>query len=462
MDEKRYGIDLTEGRVSSVLLRFVWPFIAANLVNALNGVISMLVVGQFTGNEVISGVATGTQITFPVFSFIMGLGTGGTVLIGRCIGEKDEKAGARAVGSFAVVSAVLVVFLTLLVLFAREPMLRVLKTPQEALLSARRYVLFCTFGVPFNTAYGMICAVARGMGNSKAPSVAAGISCTVNIGLSLLLVGVFGLAEVGVGIATSAAQFAGFVYIGIWIYRKRLPFPFTMKDVRADLKSVKFLLIVGFPLVLQELLISVSFMVNTNRVNSLGVEASAAVGVVSRIFNLAAVIPTSFGSAISAITAQNIGAGKRERAVYALRWGVLFSVVANAILFLSCQTMPESITSLFARDSNIIIGAAHYLRSFSFETLEVAATFCMNAYISGCGKSSVSMWYILASAFLVRVPLSIYITGIQGLELNTRLFYLGFASPAATGLSMMAGLVFITLYNRKNVWPQARLKYTDT
>ena len=452
MESKRYGIDLTQGRVNSVLLRFVWPFIAANLVTALHGVISMLVVGQFTDSVTLSGVANGTQIMFPPVAFIMGLGTGGTVLIGRSIGQKDKEAGTRAVGSFACVSITLVVFLTLFVLLIREPLLSVLKTPAEALASARRYVLLCTIGVPFNAAYGMICAVARGMGNSKAPSVAAGISCAVNIALSLLLVGVFELAEAGVAIATSAAQFVSFTYMALWIYNKKLPFPFSLKDVKADAKSVKFLLTVGFPLILQELLISISFMVNTNRVNSLGVEASASVGVVSRLFNLAVVVPNSFGASISAMTAQNNGAGKRERAVMALRWGVLFSLIINLIFFLLCQFVPESITSLFAKDPLIISGSANYLRSFSFEMLTIAASFCLNAYLSGCGKSSVSMWYVLASAFLVRVPLSIYITGIAGLDLHTRLFYLGFASPTASLLSMLCGLTFITWYNKKNVW----------
>ena len=454
MDDNKYGIDLTQGKISTVLLRFVWPFIAANLVMALHGVISMLVVGQFTSREVISGVATGTQLMFPIFPFIVGIGTSGTVLIGRCVGEKDTEAGKRAIGSFVIISAVLTVLLTLFIVVCREPLIDLLKTPAEAVSSARKYVIFSSIGVPFNTAYGMICAVARGMGNSKAPSVAAGISCVVNIALSLLLVGVFGLAEVGVGIAASAAQFAGFVYIAIWIYKRKLPFPFTMKDVRADGSSVRFLLMIGFPLVLQELLISISFMINTNRVNILGVEASAAVGVVSRIFNVAGVIPNSFGSAISAITAQNIGAGKRERAASALRWGVLITASINAIIVLCCQIAPESITSFFAKDRDIITAAAHYLRSFSIDAFIVAFVFCMNSYLSGCGKSRVTMYHVLASAFLVRVPLSIYVTGITGLALNDRLLYLGFVSPLASVVSMVVGFIYITWYNRKYIGPR--------
>ena len=448
--EKRYGIDLTQGRVSTMLLRFAWPFVAANLVNALHGVISMLVVGQFTSTEVIAGVSTGTQMMFPLFPFIQGVGTAGTVLIGRCIGEKDDDAGRRAVGSFAFVSAVLVAVLTLLMIFGREPLIAALKTPAEAVSSARRYVKLCTIGVPFNTAYGMLCAVARGMGNSKAPSIAAGVSCAVNIALSLLLVGVFGLAEAGVAIATSIAQFLGFVVIGLWILIRKFPFAFSSKDLKADPASVKFILRVGFPLVLQELLISISFMINQNRVNNLGVEAAASVGVVQRIFNVAGVIPNSFGAAIAAVTAQNIGAGKRDRAAASMKWGILYAAMINAVILLFCQISPSAITSIFAKDQNIVDGAASYLRSFSIDGLCVAFVFCMNAYLSGCGKSKVSMWHSLATAFLLRVPLSIYVTGIPGLELNTRLLYLGFVSPLASMVSVFAVLVYIVWYNKKS------------
>ena len=451
MSEKRSGLDLTQGRINIVLLKFALPFVASGFVMALHGVISMLVIGKFAGPETISGVATGTQMMFPPFAFIMGLGTSGTVLIGKCIGKKDDAAGTKALGSFVIVSIALVIFLTLAMLFGREPLLAALKTPPEAYASARKYVMLCTIGVPFNAAYSMICAVARGMGNSKAPSIAAAVSCIVNIALSLILVGVFHLAEAGVAIATSAAQFVSFVHMGIWICKNKPPFKFMRSDIRADRESVKFLIVVGIPLILQELLISISFMINTNRVNILGVEASASVGVVSRVFNVAGVIPQSIGSAIAAMTAQNLGAGKPDRAVSSLRWGIAYSAIINAIVLFFCQFRPEAITAVFARDRTIIVAAAFYLRSFSLEALLIAFTFCMNAYLSGCGKSHVSMWSALASSFLIRVPLSIWVTGLDSLALNDKLYYLGLASPVATLVTLIVCLAFIITYNRKRL-----------
>jgi len=449
LKEKRYGLDLTQGKISTVLLKFAGPFVAANLVNALHGVISMLVVGMFAGSEVISGVATGSQVLFPLYSFMMGLGTSGTVLIARSIGEKNKEAGTKALGSFTITSAALVVFLTLFMIFMREPLIVWLRTPADAIASARRYVVVSTFGTPFNVAFTMLSAIARGIGNSKAPSIIASISCVINIALSLLFVGVFGLAEAGVAAAASVAQFISFICIGVWLLRCQLPFPFTVKDIRPDGKSIRYLLVVGFPVILQELLVSISFMINMNRVNILGVEASASVGVVSRIFNIAAVIPNSIGSAISAITAQSLGAGLRKRALSSMKWGMLYAAVTNTAIMLFCMIWPDLITSLFSSDPVVISGASNYLVSFIVDCSFVAFLFSLNAYLNGCGKSHVTMWYQLISAFLVRVPLSIYITGILDLEINKKLFYLGFASPLASIVAIVIGVVYIVRYNRR-------------
>jgi len=149
------------------------------------------------------------------------------------------------------------------------------------------------------------------------------------------------------------------------------------------------------------------------------------------------------------MTAQNIGAGKRERAAASLRWGLLYAIAINTIFCAYSVLRPESITALFAWEPDVINGAANYLRSFSIDMIFVAGTFCMNAYLGGCGKSTVSMWYMLATAFLVRVPLSIYITGLPGLNLNNRMLYLGFASPAASLVSLIIGLAYIVWYNKR-------------
>ena len=450
MNDTRQGLDLTQGRISTLLIKFAVPFMLANLVTSLYGVIGMLVVGRFTDRETIAGVAIGAQVMNLTYPFIYGIGTGGTVIIGRCIGERNKPGGTKAVGSFFIVSAVLITVLTLVILGFRELLLDALRMQADARPSASRYISISTIGIPFNIGYGMLSAVLRGMGNSRAPSIVAGISCAVNIALSFILVGAAGMAEAGVAIATVTAQVVSLILIALWLYIIKLPFPFSVKRMKPDGKSVRFITTVGLPMVLQELLISISFMVITNRVNTISVEAVAAVGIVSRVFIIGFVMPNSIGSAVSAMTAQNLGAGRHDRAFNSLRWGITYALIISALLFTFCAIWPETVTSVFSTDESVIKSAASYLRTFSFEAVLVSFVFNMNAYLSGYGKSKVAMFHTILSVICVRVPFSIIVTGLQGVRLDIRLTYLGVTGPMASAFSLIFCIAYIA-WQRKQI-----------
>jgi putative MATE family efflux protein len=448
MKEKNYGLDLTSGRISTLLLRFAGPFLAAGLVTALYGAVDLFVVGQYTDQDVISGVSTGTQIMNIVYTATIGLGTGGTVLMAHRIGERDKAGSARAAGSILLTGVALMVFMTTVMWFLREILLTALNTPPEARPSASNFVKLATIGVPFNVGFNIISSLARGLGNSRAPSVVGAIGCVVNIALALLFVGALRMRETGVALATVLAQVSTFVIIGVWLLRKKFPFPFGRGDFRVDWPSVGRIFWVGTPLWLQELLVTGSFMIITGLVNVMGVVASASVGIIAKVFSLGGIFPLSFGNAVSAMTAQNLGAGKRDRALRALRFGILYSLIIEALLCAYCQISPESITALFAKELPVIEGAAAYLRAFSLDLMLISFIFCINAYLSGHGKSIVSMIHSVAATFGVRVPLSIVFSRMQGVDLNTQLYYLGFAAPIASVLSITICVIYIIRLNR--------------
>lgn len=451
MNEKSYGLDLTQGRLSTLILRFAWPFLASSIVSVLYGAVDLAVVGQFTGQNVISGVATGSQVMNIVFAATNGIGTGGTVLIGRRVGERDDKACARAAASFMITGAALAVFITLLLFAARGLLLTALATPAEALPSAANYVFITTMGAPFLVGFNMLSAMARGMGNARTPSIIAAIGCVVNIVLDYLLVGVWPFAEAGAAIATVAAQIVAFVIMVIWQYRRKFSFPFTRRDFRIDWSSVGSVFKVGLPLWLQDLLVSLSFMIITGIVNKMGVVASASVGIVSRVFSFGGIFPSAFGSAIAAITAQNIGAGKRGRALKSLRWGIVYSLIICGLFCVYCQVAPQSITALFvsASEPDVIAGSAAYLRAFGLDLLLVAVIFPTNSYLSGCGKSAISMAHSMIATFGVRIPLSILASRLVGYTLNGQLYMLGLASPIASVPSIIISYAYIFWQRKK-------------
>ena len=449
MSDTRHGIDLTEGRVSGILLRFAFPFMLANLVTAVNSAVGMLIVGRFTNQETIAGVATGLQLMNPVLAFMSGIGTGITVLIGKRIGEKDDAAGRKAVGSSFIASLAVMILVTVFTWVLREPLLDLLGTQPEARPSASRYVAICTIGVPLSLGYAMISAIFRGLGNSRIPSLVAGVSCVINFTLSFLLVGAFGMDEDGVAYALVAAQASSFILIALLLYKKKFPFPFAIRDNKPDMVAIKHIAVVGIPMVLQDLTLTAAFMIITNRVNSISVVASAAVGVVTRAANIVLVLPAGIGSAVAAMTAQNLGAAKHDRAIQSLRWGIQYALMITVCLFLFCMIKPMLVMSLFTTDSAVIEAASYYLRGYALEMVMVSFIFCLNSYLSGCGKSNVTMIHTIVSVLCIRAPLSVLFAQLQGITLGVKLVYLGISGSIASIFSIIVCFVYIFWQQRK-------------
>jgi putative MATE family efflux protein len=449
LNKRKYGLDLTQGRISALLPRFAWPFIASGIMSALYGAVDLFVIGYFTPEEIISGVSTGTQVLMIVYTFTIALGTGGTVLVGRRMGERDDAGCARAAGTFMTVGLIAAAAITAAIALTASPMLTLLRTPELARPSAMNYVLFAAIGIPFNFGYSVISAIARGLGNAKVPSIVGGLGAAANIVLDFLFVGAFGWAEMGVALATSLSQLLTFVVIGAWLLKRKFPFPFAKRDFKPHAPSAASIFKVGIPLWMQEILVHISFMIITGIVNDMGVVESAAVGLIAKVFSLVGLFPMAISNAVAAIAAQNLGAMRRDRAIAATRWGIFYSLVIELIALIACQAAPDAIMALFANGKpEVIAGAAAHLRSFSIDLLLISFVFNLNAYLSSCGKSNIAMLHSMVSTFAVRVPLSLLFAGVAG-TMSFRLFMLGFAAPIASLPSIAICIIYIAVFDKK-------------
>ncbi len=246
---------LTEGKISTTLLRFAVPFLLASFLQALYGAADLYVVGRFDTAAGVSAVAIGSQVMQTITGIILGISTGGTVLLGRCIGEGNPRGAAKAVGTIASSFLLLAVILTPLMLFLTESIVTAMETPQEAAEAAKAYIFTCSAGIPFIIGYNAVSGIFRGLGDSKTPVYFILIACIVNIGVDFLLVGGFGMGAEGAAIATVAAQAISFLAALLYIRKKGFSFPVYKKDFIPDPESALRIWKVGLPLALQDALV---------------------------------------------------------------------------------------------------------------------------------------------------------------------------------------------------------------
>jgi putative MATE family efflux protein len=427
--------NLSRGSVLSKLVLFALPFLASNIVQSFYNVADMLIVGNFTGTASMSAVNIGGQVTFILTNVIIGLCMGATVLIGQYVGAENRTALSRVTSTIITLLLVLGLLITVVMLICKGPLLRLIRTPAEAYAESDRYLTVTVAGIIFIFGYNALSAILRGMGNSKQPFYFVLTACVTNIILDLVFVAVFHWGAFGAALATVISQaLSMFLCIG-YMVRNNFQFDFKLSSFKIHRDQLGLILKVGLPTCIQNGVVSVSFLFITAMVNTIGgVNASAAVGAVGK-FNSFVFMPNmAISASISAMAAQNIGAGRLDRAVQACRIGTVFAVAVSWVFFVLVQIFPAQILSLFGRDPEMIQNGVTYLRSFSFDLLVIPFVFCINGLLLGGGHTLFTLINGLLSSVLLRVPVC-YIFGILT---GWGLFGVGLGAPlASTGVLLV-------------------------
>ena len=219
-----------------------------------------------------------------------------------------------------------------------------------------------------------------------------------------------------------------------------LPFTFRAKDIRPNRSHIRQILFLGVPIALQELLVSISFLAITAIVNGLGLTQSAGVGVAEKLCGFIMLVPSAYMQAMSAFVAQNMGAGKPERARKALLCGIASSLAVGAVMGYFSFFHGDLLAGLFAKDAPVIAAAAEYLKAYAIDCLLTAFLFCYIGYFNGTGATIFVMLQGIIGAFGVRLPVS----WIVSRQAWATLFYIGLATPASTLVQItLCGVYFI-------------------
>lgn len=431
--------NLTEGNVWRVLLSFMVPYLIANLIQALYGAVDLMVIGRYCTPESVAAVSTGTQVTQIITSVITGLTLGGTIIVGKYIGMKDEDGARTAIGTILTVFALFSLVLTGIMFLCMDVILKALHTPLEAYELAREYVRICFAGIFFICGYNAISAILRGYGDSTRPMVIIAGSCVLNMAGDLLLVKYAHLGVKGVALATIASQGISLIAAVLYLNSHDFLFQFRLKNFRIKKTQLTELMRVGIPISLQEMMVRLSFLYLTSVTNSLGVYAAAAVGIAAK-YDVFAMLPAaSAGSALAAVTAQNYGAGRMKRAKTSVIAGMTFAFAASLVFWLWAQISPGSMIGIFAEDERIIRAGIPFFRACSFDYLATVFVFTLNGYLNGRMKTLFTMVSVCFGALLLRIPL-IFLAYRYCAE---NLTVLGSIAPAVSGIMAVYTLVYV-------------------
>ena len=425
--------DLTSGSVFRNVIYFSLPYFLSYFLQTLYGMADLFIVGQFDGVASTTAVSIGSQVMHMLTVMIVGLAMGATVSIGQSIGAGDKKRASVFVGNTVILFMGISLVLAVLLLFFVKPTVAVMSTPAEAVSGTAAYLTICFLGIPFITAYNVISSIFRGLGDSKSPMYFIAVACAVNIILDYLFIGFFHLGASGAALGTTLSQACSVLFALIAIKRKQTGLSLSGDCFRPQKKTLGKILNIGIPVALQDGFIQIAFIIITIIANRRGLNTAAAVGIVEKIISAMFIVPSSMLATVSALSSQNLGAGKPERAAQTLKYAAMIATGYGIAVVLVIELVAEPLLGCFTTDAAVVLMGCQYIRGYIVDTIFAGIHFSFTGYFAACGKSYIGFLHNIIAIVLVRVP---------GSYLASRLFAgtllpMGLAAPAGSLLSVM-------------------------
>lgn len=429
--------DLTSGSVWKNIVYFSLPYLLSYFLQTLYGLADLFIVGQFDGVASTTAVSIGSQVMHMLTVMIVGLAMGTTVNIGRAVGARDSQKASKVVGNTTVLFVGVSVVLAVVLLVLVQPIVRVMSTPAEAVEGTARYLTICFIGIPFITAYNVIASIFRGLGDSKSPMYFIAVACVANIALDYLFIGALHMGPAGAALGTTLSQTISVAVSLLVILKKKTGISVKRADFRLERVTMGQVLKIGVPIAAQDGFIQVAFIIITIIANRRGLSVAAAVGIVEKIISFLFLVPSSMLSTVSALGAQNMGAGKYERADQILRYAMGIAVGFGLIVSLLIQIIAGPVVGLFTTDATVILLGAQYIRGYIWDCIFAGVHFSFSGYFCAYGKSEISFVHNLIAILCVRIP-GVYLTSKI---FPDTLFPMGLATATGSLLSVIICMI---------------------
>lgn len=425
--------NLTTGSVLKTIIYFALPYLLSYFLQTLYGMADLYITGQFNGVDSITAVSNGSQVMHMITVIIVGLAMGTTVIIGKAIGGNKLDNAGRAIGNTITLFMGIAIVMTIVFLIAAKPIVLLIGVPQEAVAGTVRYLIICFIGIPFITAYNIISSIFRGLGDSKSPMYFIGISCVTNITLDYVFIGLCDLGPSGAALGTVLSQTFSVIVAFISIRKRKTGIKLVKEDFIPDRKVLGEILKVGIPVAVQDGCIQVAFIIITVIANHRGLDDDAAVGIVEKMISAIFIIPSSMLATVSALSAQNIGAGKYDRAAKTLKYATMITSVYGVFMAVIMQVLAAPLLALFTKDAAVVVLGTQYMKGYIIDSIFAGVHFCFSGYFAAYGKSYIGFMHNIISITFVRVPGSYLASKLFG----DTLFPMGLAAPAGSLLSVI-------------------------
>jgi len=361
--------DLIEGPIGRTLLLFAIPTLVANILQSLNASINTIWIGRFLGETALAATSNATNIVFLAFSALFGFGMAATILVGQHVGRRDIDAARRAIGAAAALFLGVSILIMLLGVALTDSLLHLMGTPAEAAPLASAYLKMMLLVLPVSSIAMLIMMTLRAVGDAMTPLWFMILGIIVDAGLNPFLIAGIGpfpeLGIVGSAVATLVSSVVSLIGMLIVVYGRDLPIRLRgpeFRYLRPQPALLRLILGKGLLMGLQMLVMTTSGLVMVGLVNHAGVAAAAAYGVAFQLWNYIQMPSIAVGAAVSAMAAQNIGAGRWDRIGAITRGGLVYNMLLTGGLLALLTLFDRPVLGLFLGPNSPALPIAEHIQ----------------------------------------------------------------------------------------------------
>lgn len=388
--------------------------VIGNVFQQLYNIVDSIIVGKFLGTEALAAVGASFPIFYTLIAFVIGIGSGATIIISQYFGARDYEKVKQAIGTIYIFMFGAGLVLTALgIVFSRE-IFSLLKIGEDVMPQAITYFRIYMIGMVGFFGFNGTASVLRGLGDSKTPLLFLALTTISNIVLDLLFVVVFKWGIAGAAWATVISQAGGFVTAIFYLNRKDHLIHFSIGTLGFHKEVFIQSLKIGLPTGFQQTFVALGMMALIRIINNFDTVTLAAYTAASRIEALASMPAMNLASALSAFVGQNLGAGEIQRikkgvwATLKMAWLISFSVVVLIFFF------GEALMQLFNNDPEVIHHGQQYLLITSSFFIVFSSMFVMHGMLRGSGDTMIPMFITLISLWLIRIPFAVFLSARFG------------------------------------------------
>ena len=432
--------DLTQGSIAKNLITYATPLLLANTLQAVYNIVDMMVVGQVEGGLSLAAVSIGGDIVHLVTFLLMGFTMAGQILLAQFVGAQKKDSVKKMIGTLFTMTFIIAIAVMVICLVFGEGFMTLLNADDRARGLAKTYYVTCISGVIFIAGYNTVCAILRGMGDSRHPFVFILIASLLNIVLDILFVAVFHWSTFGAALATVIGQAVSFIVALIYliIHKEAFGFDFKLKSIKISGDVLKPLIKLGIPMSIQMAAITISKTVLSAWINVYGYEYTALAGIYNKLGMFMGIISNSMTTAGAANIAQNIGASKYERVpkILWLVFAITGAVCGLCTLFL--VLFPTTLFSAFTTDPAVLSISGILVLPMALCFLGSIARAVGFSLINGSGNSKMNLIVAMFDGIVGRIGFS-YVLGFV-FALACKGFWIGDA--LAGYMPFVVGMVF--------------------